>query len=275
LNCVLCAKYLANKVGTNFSVSDYLIVVLSNRLFVCAITCCRIQLKAVSRNKYIILGVLIVVAGLSASGYFWWSKNEEQKQAQIKKTSPYTLGSSTGKTSMTLNDAPEDTSPSGLNVDQIPQGTDLGQLDTSGGQGSSSGSESKKQTSPFDPSTFKQYDKYLSATSGLFADVQKGTGAELVNNKKAAVYYKGWLTNGALFDESKKDDKGALQPFVFAMGAKQVIPGWEQALYGMKVGGVRLVIVPPSAGYGPNPPQGSGIPPNSVLMFQVQLAAVE
>jgi FKBP-type peptidyl-prolyl cis-trans isomerase len=229
----------------------------------------------VSRNKYIILGVLIVVIVLSAGSYYLWSKNEEQKQTLIKNNSPYTLGSSTDNSRMKLNDSPEDTSPSGLNVDQIPQGTDLGQLDTSGSQGPASSSGSKRQTSPFDPSTFKQYDKYLSATSGLFADVQKGTGAQLVQNKKAAVYYKGWLTNGTMFDESKKDDKGDLQPFIFAMGAKQVIPGWEQALYGMKVGGVRLVIVPPSAGYGENPPQGSGIPTNSMLIFQVQLAAVE
>ncbi|MES2971084.1 MAG: FKBP-type peptidyl-prolyl cis-trans isomerase [Patescibacteria group bacterium] len=107
----------------------------------------------------------------------------------------------------------------------------------------------------------------------MFGEVQVGTGDELTAGKKAAVYYKGWLTDGQLFDTTRPDKDGKLQPFVFEMGANQVIPGWEQGLAGMKVGGTRLVIVPPAVGYGPS---GQGpIPGNAVLIFQVQLAAVE
>ena len=104
-------------------------------------------------------------------------------------------------------------------------------------------------------------------------DLQTGDGAALSNGQKAAVYYKGWLTNGQLFDQSQKGSDGNLQPFVFTLGQHQVIAGWEDALEGMKVGGVRLLIIPPSVGYGATG-QGS-IPPNAVLIFQVQLGAVQ
>ncbi len=126
--------------------------------------------------------------------------------------------------------------------------------------GSSGSSASSAAGSPFDPTTYAQYDKYKDGTSALFGDVQKGDGDELTSGKKAAVYYKGWLTNGTLFDQSKPGADGKLAPFVFQMGSHQVIPGWEQALTGMKVGGVRLVIVPASVGYGA---QGQGSIPIS------------
>lgn len=128
-------------------------------------------------------------------------------------------------------------------------------------------------TNPFDPKTFADYEKYKPDTSALFADVLVGEGAVLEANKKAAVYYRGWLTNGTVFDESRMGADGKMTPFIFTLGAGQVIPGWEQALAGMKVGGVRLVIVPPAAGY--KDQEQNGIPPNSVLVFQVQLAEVQ
>ncbi len=124
-----------------------------------------------------------------------------------------------------------------------------------------------------DPSTFSKYDQYKNNTTALYADIQVGSGDVLSVNKKAAVVYKGWLTTGQLFDASKPDDKGQLQPFIFTLGAQQVIAGWDQSMSGMKVGGVRLLIIPPAVGYGANG-QGS-IPPNSVLIFQVQLLAVQ
>ncbi len=102
--------------------------------------------------------------------------------------------------------------------------------------------------------------------------MQVGTGTEFGTNMKGAVLYKGWLTNGQMFDMSRTDDKGQLQPFIFTMGENTVIPGWEQGLAGMKVGGTRLLIVPPAAGYGPS--GKDPIPGNSVLVFVVQLLEV-
>jgi FKBP-type peptidyl-prolyl cis-trans isomerase len=167
-------------------------------------------------------------------------------------------------------------STSGLSVSS-GGATSLGQLGTNGQsgqsatQGSSQGSSSGP--SPVDPATFSQYEKYKDESHALFGDIQVGNGDEVTANKKAAVFYKGWLTNGQLFDESRPGSDGKLQPFVFTLGAHQVIPGWEEAVAGMKVGGSRLIVVPPSVGYG-STGQGN-IPPNSVLVFQVQLAAVQ
>ena len=141
------------------------------------------------------------------------------------------------------------------------------------GQPANGGTNSANQSNPFDPTTFTQYEKYKNDQGGLFADVQAGTGATLEAGKKAAVYYRGWLTNGTKFDESRPGSDGKLTPFVFTLGQHQVITGWEQALAGMKVGGVRLVIVPPAVGYGAQ--AQNGIPANSVLIFQVQLAEVQ
>jgi FKBP-type peptidyl-prolyl cis-trans isomerase len=156
-------------------------------------------------------------------------------------------------------------SPSG----QAATATGQGQSNSaSSGSGSNSGS-----SNPFDPKTFAQYEKYKNDTTALEADAQAGTGTVLEAGKKATVYYRGWLTNGTLFDQSRPDANGQLQPFSFTLGSHQVISGWEQALAGMKVGGVRLLIVPPSVGYGATG-QGS-IPPNSLLVFQVQLVNVE
>jgi len=100
-----------------------------------------------------------------------------------------------------------------------------------------------------------------------------GSGKEATQNKKVAVVYKGWLTNGQLFDQSKTNQQGVLEPIVFTLGGGQVIMGWEQGIAGMKVGGKRRLIVPPSAGYGASA-QGQ-IPANSVLVFDVELVDAE
>ena len=121
------------------------------------------------------------------------------------------------------------------------------------------------------PDSFRNYDQYKSAESALYGDIIVGTGAEVTATSKVAVTYKGWLTDGTLFDQTKTDASGKIQPFVFQMGAKQVIPGWEQGVAGMKVGGKRRVIVPPAVGYGQ---AGQGpIPANAVLVFDVEVTA--
>ncbi|MBC7707645.1 FKBP-type peptidyl-prolyl cis-trans isomerase [Polaromonas sp.] len=93
------------------------------------------------------------------------------------------------------------------------------------GPGQSTSSTSGGSSNPFDPSTYMQYEKYKNDQGGLFADVQVGTGATLEANKKAAVYYRGWLTNGTKFDESRTGADGKLAPFVFTLGSHQVITG--------------------------------------------------
>lgn len=100
-------------------------------------------------------------------------------------------------------------------------------------------------------------------------DKMIGSGAEAVPNKTMVMNYIGRLTDGTQFDTSC--GKGA--PFQFILGAKQVIAGWDQGIAGMKVGGIRRLIIPASLGYGPG---GSGpIPPSATLIFDVELLGVQ
>jgi len=100
-------------------------------------------------------------------------------------------------------------------------------------------------------------------------DLQVGSGAEAVSGARVSVHYTGWLTDGTKFDSSL--DRG--KPFQFQIGAGQVIKGWDQGVAGMRVGGKRKLVIPPELGYGA---RGAGrvIPPNAVLVFEVELLAV-
>ena len=107
----------------------------------------------------------------------------------------------------------------------------------------------------------------------IIEDVKVGTGAEAVAGAQISVHYTGWLFNdgvqGVKFDSSK--DRGT--PFDFALGAGQVIRGWDEGFAGMKIGGVRRLTIPPEMGYGA---RGAGgvIPPNATLLFEVELLGV-
>jgi FKBP-type peptidyl-prolyl cis-trans isomerase len=124
-----------------------------------------------------------------------------------------------------------------------------------------------------DSSTFLQYEKYKNSTNCLFGELDIGTGAAVVAGSKVAISYSGWLTNGTLFDRTKTDATGNRQPFLFTEGAHEVLSGIEECVAGMKVGGRRLIIVPPAVGYG-SKAQGS-IPENAILVFEVTLVAAQ
>ncbi|MEO7190233.1 MAG: FKBP-type peptidyl-prolyl cis-trans isomerase [Vicinamibacterales bacterium] len=106
-------------------------------------------------------------------------------------------------------------------------------------------------------------------------DLQDGTGAMVTSGQTAKVHYTGWLYvedapehKGARFDTSQ--ERG---PFSFRVGSGQVIRGWDQGVQGMKVGGKRRLILPPEFAYGSRG-AGGAIPPNSTLVFDVELLGV-
>lgn len=102
-------------------------------------------------------------------------------------------------------------------------------------------------------------------------DAKVGRGEPVKVGDYVTVDYTGKLTNGTQFDTSKGAGR---EPFKFVVGAGMVIKGWDQGLQGMKVGGKRLLTIPPALGYGERG-AGADIPPNSTLKFEVELRAVE
>ncbi|MEX8496873.1 MAG: FKBP-type peptidyl-prolyl cis-trans isomerase [Leptothrix ochracea] len=110
--------------------------------------------------------------------------------------------------------------------------------------------------------------------SGLqYEDTVTGSGAVAKAGRPVSVHYTGWLydptqagNRGRKFDSSK--DRG--QAFVFNLGARMVIAGWDEGVQGMQEGGTRVLVIPPQLGYGA---RGAGgvIPPNATLVFEVDL----
>lgn len=108
------------------------------------------------------------------------------------------------------------------------------------------------------------------ATNELIVeDVTVGEGTQAQAGQKVSVHYTGWLENGTKFDSSKDRN----EPFEFPLGRGYVIPGWDQGVAGMKVGGSRKLTIPPHLGYGASG-AGGVIPPNATLIFEVELLAV-
>lgn len=102
-------------------------------------------------------------------------------------------------------------------------------------------------------------------------DIKVGDGAEAVAGKKVTVHYTGTLkSDGSKFDSSH--DRG--EPFTFTLGVEEVIKGWDQGVVGMKVGGKRKLVIPAALAYGESSPSPD-IPPNSDLVFEVELLKVE
>ncbi|MGD9904364.1 MAG: FKBP-type peptidyl-prolyl cis-trans isomerase [Vicinamibacterales bacterium] len=106
-------------------------------------------------------------------------------------------------------------------------------------------------------------------------DLRVGTGPDAQSGKTVTVNYTGWLYSNAAADNkgAQFDTSIGREPFVFTIGAGQVITGWERGVPGMRVGGRRKLVLPPSEAYGSS---GSGsIPPNATLVFEIDLLAVE
>jgi peptidylprolyl isomerase len=112
--------------------------------------------------------------------------------------------------------------------------------------------------------------KAVTTPSGLkYEDIVVGTGESPAPGKIVKVHYTGWLEDGTKFDSSVDRDR----PFEFPIETGSVIKGWDEGVITMKVGGKRKLVIPPQLGYGA---RGIGpIPPNSTLVFEVELLGVQ
>ncbi len=205
-------------------------------------------------HKYVTITLsslfLLAVIGFSIFAVTKWSGNNEASS----KKSPVDvdLQSATAKS----------------NDSSLQQESEQGQsLQVQGAQ-----SQNKSPQLP-NPDGFEVYEQFAQENSARYIDTKVGSGTAAMQGDTASLVYKGWLTNGTLFDQTQKNEQGQLVAFSFQIGAGSVIPGWDQGIVGMKVGGKRRLIIPPSQGYGEN---GQGpIPANAMLIFDVELVNVQ
>jgi FKBP-type peptidyl-prolyl cis-trans isomerase FkpA len=122
----------------------------------------------------------------------------------------------------------------------------------------------------FAPELGVDLDAMTQTASGLYyQDLEIGDGAEAVTGSDATVHYEGFLATGNKFDSSRDRD----EPFTFAVGIGRVIPGFDEGVSGMRVGGLRKLVIPPELAYGESG-AGTVIPPNATLVFDIELLEV-
>ena len=99
-------------------------------------------------------------------------------------------------------------------------------------------------------------------------DVKEGKGTEVKKGATVTIHYTGWLTDGKKFDSSRDRD----EPATFPLG--NLIKGWQEGVPGMKVGGVRRMVIPPELGYGESgsPPR---VPEKATLVFTIEVIDVK
>jgi FKBP-type peptidyl-prolyl cis-trans isomerase FkpA len=141
---------------------------------------------------------------------------------------------------------------------------------------SSAGCTAEPQTTPVEPAPAELPAAQPATSTGAVTelrieDLVKGKGAAAKSGDVVSMHYTGWLTDGTKFDSSR-DRNEPLPPFTLGQG--QVIPGWDQGVVGMKVGGKRKLTIPPELAYGA-PGSPPVIPPNATLVFEVELLAIK
>ena len=205
------------------------------------------------------------LVGLSVVGWLYWHKPvsvAEEKPGTVSWPKDPVVGGggrSSGDLSVTT---------------QGDQGTALGQqIGGSQGSSGSAGGADASSGSGGDglptPSQFGMYEKYKNNPTALYIDVQPGDGKAVDKGSVVTMQYRGWLTNGKEFDESYARGNA----YTFTEGDSNVISGVSEAMFGMKAGGRRRLIIPPTVGYG-----AAGhdpVPPDAVMVFDVELVSVK
>ena len=209
-----------------------------------------------------VISSIIVAIGIGVSSYIIIN-NQFYKSSQNNKTNNYSASASD---SIPLNNTAKNQQNNALIVDYSANSS----ANFGSGASITKNAPSNKPNNE-NQEDFNQYSQYKDKNEVYFGDIKQGDGAVAQKDSQLAVTYTGYLIDGTIFDQSKSNNGGQKEPLLFKLGAGQLIPGFEQGVAGMKAGGTRRVIIPPSLGYG-DKVQGS-IPANSVLIFDIQLLA--
>lgn len=121
--------------------------------------------------------------------------------------------------------------------------------------------------SPESPTAVEEEDYTVTDTGLKYYDIEVGDGPPLEAGQQILMHYTGWLEDGTKFDSSI--DRG--QPIPLVVSAGQIIPGWEEGVASMNMGGIRQLVIPPELAFGEEGAGGGIIPPNAVLILEVQV----
>jgi peptidylprolyl isomerase len=127
--------------------------------------------------------------------------------------------------------------------------------------------------SPKEPIT--RGDTTITPSGLMYIDVKEGKGESPKQGQQVTVNYTGMLVNGTVFDSNVDPKFGHVEPYTTAIGVGAVIPGWDEGLMTMKPGGKRKLMIPGDLAYGSQPPPGSPIPPDAMLIFDIELISVK
>lgn len=195
------------------------------------------------KTIWISVTLLLVLSGLGAGGWFWYTLIHKPAGSvatpSMDDTRTVPLGSSKNQELIPLTG-------SGSSDEQSYADKSLSEQSTSRPE-------------------FSVFDQYKAENDVRYQDINIGSGATVAPGQSVAVIYRGWLTSGKLFDENTS----VVKPLSFQIGQHSVISGFEQGVVGMKVGGRRRLIIPPSLGYGDK--SAGTIPAGSLLVFEVEL----
>jgi hypothetical protein len=214
------------------------------------------------------------VVGLSAVGVMYVRQRQESTPPVAVR--PGVVGLNSGSV-LSRNTANGGEASPGLSVTSDGnqgslQGQQPGGSSGSGSKSSGNASGGKANSSSDQlptPSQFHSYDQYKNNPTAMYIDVQPGTGKAIAKGSVVTMQYRGWLTSGLEFDETYARGRA----FTFTEGAGTVVDGVAEAMFGMKEGGRRRLIIPPAVGYG-----AAGkdpVPPDAMMVFDVELVSVQ
>ena len=140
----------------------------------------------------------------------------------------------------------------------------------SGGKGTPMLAAPSLENTPFNSTLDVDFSTMTKLPSGMYyKDLELGSGPVVQARNEVKVHYTGWLSNGTRFDQNKESD----EPISVPLGRGAAIEGWDKGVPGMRVGGRRQLVIPPSLGYGSN--RRGAIPPDAVLVFVLTVVSAK